>query len=150
MTLKTSRFTVISLGSSGLRFYVLIEFTSPNSSVAKIFHLQQIRLFWSCDVQHPHILGHLPKPVEIHRFHRWHWCGPMVWLSTGWDPSSESLSWCVYNSNFTMVFVGDISIVNGLITHLQLGWGTTLYRFILSVNNSSQMYIYIYIPSEQP
>ena len=35
-----------------------------------------------------------------------------------WCPSSESLSWCQYVQCHDMVFVGDISIVNGTITHL--------------------------------
>ena len=39
--------------------------------------------------------------------------------TTRWCPSS--LAKLVYKSNFTMVFVGDISIVNGIIIHLQLG-----------------------------
>ena len=37
---------------------------------------------------------------------------------TGWCPRSIAFSWRVYNSNFTKVFVGDISIVHGLITNL--------------------------------
>ena len=31
--------------------------------------------------------------------------------ATGWCPRSIAFSCCVYNSNFTMVFVADISIV---------------------------------------
>jgi hypothetical protein len=38
--------------------------------------------------------------------------------SARWCPRSRTLSWASHNSNFTMVFVGDISIVNGLITNL--------------------------------
>ena len=41
----------------------------------------------------------------------------------GGAPSSESLSWCLYNSNFT---IGDVSIVSGVYKPIYNKGGTTL------------------------
>ena len=68
------------------------------------------------------------EPYPRWEARRWYfWTNEMV-------PPVDSLSWCVYNSNFTMVFVGDISIVNGFYKPITFGGGTTLYNYTINHN----------------
>ena len=38
--------------------------------------------------------------------------GHLVLTPTRWCPQSIAFSWCVYNSNFTMIFLGDVSDIS--------------------------------------